>query len=541
MPLSTGQILNNRYRIVKLLSTGGFGIVYRVWDTNLDCPRALKENLDSSPEAQRQFKREAQMLTLISHPNLPKVIDHFIVPGQGQYLVMDFVQGQDLKEMIEEWGGPLPESQVILWIDQICAALEYLHAQHPPLIHRDIKPSNIRITPDGLAFLVDFGIAKIYDASLKTTLGARAVTPGFSPPEQYGSGITDAQSDIYALGATLYTVLCGQEPPASVDIVANNDLQPVPLHQRNPDVSPYISAAVERAMQPERQKRFVSIAEFRKALQPSQFHVSLPVSQTVSISTRAAQSLALPIKHTTRNLKKTAGVVLAVLALVVLFSVGVWWGTNNTSQAMLQTDTQTTVTMLALNTEITKILATTSQPSMTHPSNTPKPTNIPVSPFNTLPPSNTPTLTRLSFPVVVLDSESAWIGFLRYKAGDMPCYFDHLDCWIMGSSSVWGATSASSWSGNSVYIDPQWPNPTLSLWQRYVADQAYIEISVLSAQMEDVQHYTGYKYWHEELFDLNNYKGKTIWISLYVRFAMGENKTFYWAIQNVRIIPDYAP
>ena len=94
MPLSPGQILNNRYRIAKLLGQGGFGAVYRAWDINMECPRAVKENLDTSPEAQRQFKREAQMLTALSHPNLPKVIDHFMIPGQGQYLVMEYLKGR---------------------------------------------------------------------------------------------------------------------------------------------------------------------------------------------------------------------------------------------------------------------------------------------------------------------------------------------------------------------------------------------------------------------------------------------------------------
>src|SRR4030066_1677494 len=108
MPLSPGQILNNRYRIVKLLGEGGFGAVDRAWDMNLNCPRALKENLDISPEAQRQFKREAQIVDKLSHPNLPKVIDHFVIPSQGQYLVMEFVEGEDLGEKLHHAGMPLP-------------------------------------------------------------------------------------------------------------------------------------------------------------------------------------------------------------------------------------------------------------------------------------------------------------------------------------------------------------------------------------------------------------------------------------------------
>jgi serine/threonine protein kinase len=200
MQLAKGEVLQGRYRIVKLLGQGGFGAVYRVWHLGLNVPCALKENLGTSVEAARQFAREASMLATLRHSNLPRVIDHFTIAGQGQYLVMDFIEGKDLGQMLIETGQPLPEAQVLAWITQICDALTYLHSQNPPIIHRDIKPANIRMTPQGEAILVDFGIAKVYDANLKTTIGAQAITPGFSPFEQYGQGGTDARSDIYALG-----------------------------------------------------------------------------------------------------------------------------------------------------------------------------------------------------------------------------------------------------------------------------------------------------------------------------------------------------
>ena len=133
MPLSPGQVLNNRYRIVSLLGQGGFGAVYYAWDLNLERPRALKENLNASSEAQRQFKREAQMLCDLAHPRLPRVIDHFIIPnpegGAGSaYLVMDFVEGEDLQQLLDRTGGPLPVEQALTWIGQVCDALIYLHA-----------------------------------------------------------------------------------------------------------------------------------------------------------------------------------------------------------------------------------------------------------------------------------------------------------------------------------------------------------------------------------------------------------------------------
>jgi formylglycine-generating enzyme required for sulfatase activity len=266
MTLETGQILNNRYRIVRPLGQGGFGAVYRAWDLNLERLRALKENLETSPEAQRQFLREAQMLADLTHPGLPKVIDHFTIPDQGQYLVMEFVEGDDLKTILDRNGGPLSEAQILPWILQVCDALIYLHEQTPPVIHRDIKPANIRISLKGRAVLVDFGIAKVFNAHMHTTTGARAVTPGFSPPEQYGMGSTDAQSDVYALGATLYNLLSGQTPPASVDMLAGVAPTAPMVHQLNAQVSMQVSAAVACAMRPNRAERFQSMADFKAAL-----------------------------------------------------------------------------------------------------------------------------------------------------------------------------------------------------------------------------------------------------------------------------------
>jgi serine/threonine protein kinase len=266
MPLDPNQVLNNRYRIIELLGQGGFGAVYRAWDNIFDLPCAIKENVETAEAVQRQFLREARLLHALRHPNLPMVKDYFIVPGQGQYLVMDFVEGEDLHEMLDKRGGPLPEGQVLAWAVQICDALIYLHAQTPPVIHRDIKPANIKITPEGRAMLVDFGIAKRYDPDLKTTQGARAVTPGYSPPEQYGQSVTDGRSDIYALGATLYNLLSDRTPPDSLDLLIHRAAPPMPLAAVNPAVSPPVSAIVAQAMQMDREQRFASVAEFKAAI-----------------------------------------------------------------------------------------------------------------------------------------------------------------------------------------------------------------------------------------------------------------------------------
>ena len=262
VPLTTGQIINNRYRIVRLLGEGGFGAVYRARDTNVNEPVALKESLDISPEAVRQFQVEARILFKLRHPHLPVVHDVFLIPNQGQYLVMDYIEGEDLEAKVA--GACLPEQQCIRWVLQICEALEYLHSQSPPIIHRDIKPANIRINSLGQAILVDFGLAKVYNPLLRTTQGARAVTPGYSPIEQYGQAATDPRSDVYALGATFYTLLTGEVPPESVLRSAGTEL-PLP-RTLNPQISLTSEACILSAMALKREDRPQTIAQFRHAL-----------------------------------------------------------------------------------------------------------------------------------------------------------------------------------------------------------------------------------------------------------------------------------
>ncbi len=305
MPLSTGQLLHHdRYRIVSLLGQGGMGAVYRAWDTTLNIPVAIKENLDASAEAQRQFGNEAGMLARLSHPNLTRVTDYFFLPGQGQYLVMDFIQGEDLQTKLDAASreqpsmSGLPESQVMPWIMQVCDALEYLHSQPAPVIHRDIKPANIKIRPDGRAVLVDFGIAKLYDPHLATTVGARAVTPGYSPPEQYGGGRTDTRTDVYALGATTYHLLTGTQPPESVYRMTGGAHMPE-ARQVNPAISPATSAAIQHALELISEQRFQSISEFHRALAasppapafiPQPTVVAAPSSQTAAPAFPSAQA-----------------------------------------------------------------------------------------------------------------------------------------------------------------------------------------------------------------------------------------------------------
>jgi peptide/nickel transport system substrate-binding protein len=279
LPLQPGQILNNRYRIAKQIGKGGFGAVYRAWDMRMNGSCVVKENLDTSLEARNQFEREAQILFKLRHPGLPVVFDYFSEPDQGLYLVMDFVEGKNLEEIQQDSGGAINEADAVNWISQVCEALEYLHGYNPPVIHRDIKPQNIIITPAGKAMLVDFGVAKLYHAQQKTTIGARAITPGYSPPEQYLQTGTDARSDVYSLGATLYTLLSGQVPPESVALSLGESLPSI--RDMNPKVNPALEAVVDKAMAPQKNARYATASEMRSALQAKAISTG-PVSPAVT-------------------------------------------------------------------------------------------------------------------------------------------------------------------------------------------------------------------------------------------------------------------
>ncbi len=215
MTLKIDQILASRYQVVSLLAHGGMGSVYQAHDLVLDREVAVKQlQLDpfaserAIEQIREQFQREARILASLDHPNLPRVTDHFTEDGV-EYLVMDYVAGQSLQDLIEDSRTGLSESQVLDWAEQLLSALDYIH--HHGIIHRDVKPSNIRLTPDGHIFLVDFGLVKFYDpdnprtATIMHGLG----TPEYAPPEQY-----DVQLRTYRSPIGYLRTRCNPLPPA---------------------------------------------------------------------------------------------------------------------------------------------------------------------------------------------------------------------------------------------------------------------------------------------------------------------------------------
>ncbi|MGD8553056.1 MAG: protein kinase [Anaerolineales bacterium] len=306
MPLEQNDILNGRYQIEGRLGKGGMGTVYLAHDRTLDIQVAVKENLNLNPESERQFKREARLLASLRHPHLPRVTDHFILDDR-QYLVMDYIAGIDLHTRSIE--KPPEVKEVLVWADSIADALIYLHGLQPPVIHRDIKPANLKLQPDGSVVLVDFGIAKESDLAMTTT-GARGLTPGFSPPEQYGDQRTDARSDQYALAATIYSFLTNQRPADSIQrMLGKETLKPV--RELNSAVPEHVDAALQRALALDKDQRFPSVAEFRQALKGE-----------LALETIRA-SVSLPSEATIPTGKSSnRGIWIGAIALLVIVAGG---------------------------------------------------------------------------------------------------------------------------------------------------------------------------------------------------------------------------
>lgn len=277
-PLKAGAVLRERYKIKRIIGQGGMGSIYLAGDLRLEgrlCALKEVEHDNSLPkemlrQAREQFLREATVLARLDHPNLPKVSD-FFSEGPRDYLVMDFVPGKDLRTLMTEArqnGNFLNERDVLNWASQLADALTYMHIQDPPILHRDIKPSNLKLTPSGLIKLVDFGLVKILasEEMTITVLQGRG-TALYTPLEQYGgdTGHTDARSDIYAFGATLYHLLTSHSPIEARE----RFLHPyslVPIRQLNPNITYRTERAIFWAMSLHPDDRPQDIESFRQAL-----------------------------------------------------------------------------------------------------------------------------------------------------------------------------------------------------------------------------------------------------------------------------------
>lgn len=263
MALQPGMFLKSQYRIDALIGGGGMAVVYRAYDYNLQRVCAIKQNMVTDPAAQHQFHLEAITLASLSHPHLVQVLDHFSDISGQQYLVMDFVDGENLDSYVKRT-GPAPEGLALAWMAGVLDAVAYCHGQR--IIHRDIKPANlVRRRGQDNVVLVDFGIAKQMRGSV-TPPGAKAASPAYAPQEQLLGNRTDERSDVYALGATLYFLLTGQEPPSSLQLMIGAQ-KLSPPRALNPRISPATEKAILRAMSGEMRARPASVADFARLLQ----------------------------------------------------------------------------------------------------------------------------------------------------------------------------------------------------------------------------------------------------------------------------------
>ncbi|MDH7487087.1 MAG: protein kinase [Anaerolineae bacterium] len=302
-PLQADTVLQARYRVTGIVGGGGMALVYRVEETH---PRpgqiwALKElrpassSSEEQADARRQFSQEAGLLARLDHPHLPKVVDYFDESGRS-YLVMEFIEGQSLEKHLEAAGRPLPEKPVLHWMIQVCQVLDYLHGQEPPIIFRDLKPSNIMLCNTGAIKLIDFGIARTYKVGKKKDTVAMG-SENYAPPEQWGREQTDARSDIYALGATMYHLLAGSPPPLSC--------LPGPLsppRSINPLVSPPSEQVILKAMAKDRGDRYPTAKEMAAALAGCLASLAVPttVQPVPAIRERPCPSCTRPIRQGAR-------------------------------------------------------------------------------------------------------------------------------------------------------------------------------------------------------------------------------------------------
>ncbi len=312
--LAPDTVLQSRYRIISKLSAGGMGTVYEAIDVRFNSQVALKETHFTEEALRKQFEREAHLLYKLRHPAIARVIDHF-TENDGQFLVMDYIEGEDLGEKLEVNGGAFPAEVVLTWGDQLLDALSYLHKQNPPVIHRDIKPHNLKLSPSGQIILLDFGLAKGFAGQISrvTTSGSIfGYTPNYAPLEQVRGIGTDPRSDLYSLAATMYKLLTNMTPP---DVLTRADAliggRPdtlKPAVEVNPQVTAAVSDVLRKGMAIDAEQRYTSAAEMRQALKDANQFIPFRNAQT--IIRRKPNRLPL----------RTVGIVMAWIGIGLIIS-----------------------------------------------------------------------------------------------------------------------------------------------------------------------------------------------------------------------------
>jgi serine/threonine protein kinase len=284
--IATNTLLSDRYLVMHLLGQGGMGAVYKATDRKFGNTVAIKETFYSDHRLREAFALEARLLNRLRHSALPVVMDCFS-EGEGQYLVMQYIPGRDMEKLLAERQsqnqGVFPVTAVLRWADQLLDALDYLHSHTPPIIHRDIKPQNLKLTPRGEVILLDFGLAKgVTSQQTGSNHSIRGYTPNYSPLEQIRGTGTDVRSDIYSVGATLYHLLTGEMPQDAATRTASLLMgEPDPalaISVLNPEVTPEVASAIEKAMSIHPEERYASAALMRMSLRQASRSIVAPAN-----------------------------------------------------------------------------------------------------------------------------------------------------------------------------------------------------------------------------------------------------------------------
>lgn len=260
--LEMGSLVDGKYKILNKIGQGGMSVVYLAMNERANKQWAIKEvrkdGVQNFEVVKQGLIAETEMLKKLSHPNLPSIID--VIDGDGTFLiVMDYIEGRHLESVVKEYGAQSQED-VIEWAKQLCDVLSYLHSRKPPIIYRDMKPSNVMLKPDGKVMLIDFGTAREFKENSiadTTCLG----TQGYAAPEQYGGhGQTDARTDIYCLGATLYHLLTGHNP-------GEPPYEMYPIRYWNPELSSGLEEIILKCTQKNPDDRYQNCGELLYALE----------------------------------------------------------------------------------------------------------------------------------------------------------------------------------------------------------------------------------------------------------------------------------
>jgi formylglycine-generating enzyme required for sulfatase activity len=350
------------------LGEGHYGAVYRAWDVTDSLDVAVKEYLETTAEIQRLFRNEATLLAKLKHPQLPGILDHFYLEDTGLYLVSNYIEGESLADLVAKYGR-LPSDLIIGWLQSICEPLAYLHRNEQ--LHLNIKPANIRLTPRGDIFLVDTGLPG---------LGVGIGSSGYAPPEQQAQGVVTVASDIYGLGATLYTLLTCKAPQDSLHRESGLE-ELIPARDVNPDFEPYLSVVASRAMDLRPDVRYESTQEFAQALDRPIGRPDLQVDhpRRTEPASQAAPPPQMP-KSTRRQIEQRT--IIGLTSILVLFiGVAVGLGLANRSPEVQEAQLAATETLesmvVAALTQITTLTPTT------RPTATPLPTPAPLIDENT--------------------------------------------------------------------------------------------------------------------------------------------------------------